>query len=95
MWWAYTHTLYKMHDNKNAIEAYKHLHKMLLNDQNGNPSHLVTCHLRMAEVYLRMKDWANFHKQCKLVVDNFQREKLTNNGKKDFDKVKELLNGAE
>jgi tetratricopeptide (TPR) repeat protein len=95
MWWAYCHTLYKMHDNKKAIEAYKHLYRMLKNTQKGNPSHMVTCHLRMAEVYLRMKDTDNCREQCRMVMNNFQRKNLTDNGKKDFDRLKEILTECE
>jgi tetratricopeptide (TPR) repeat protein len=91
MWWAYSHTLYKMHDNKNAIEAYKHLYKMLINDDNGNPSHLVTCHLRMAEVYLRMNDTNNCRIQCQTVFDGFSFDQLTENGKKDYKKAKDII----
>ena len=95
MWWAYAHTLYKMHDNLKAIEIYKHLLKMINSDSQVNPSHKVTCHLRLAEVFLRLEKRDECRLQCQIIFDNFKREKLTDNGKKDFDKARDILEKCE
>ena len=91
MWWAYAHTLYKMHDNLNAIETYKHLLEMINNDPQANPSHKVTCRLRMAEIYSRMNIRDDCREQCSIILNNFKRENLSDNGKNDYDKAEAIL----
>ncbi len=95
MQWAYAHTLYKMHDNQNAIETYRHLLKMIDKDPQANPSHKVTCRLRMAEIFARMNDIASCRRQCEIISNDFIRDKLTDNGRKDYDKAIELLEQCE
>ncbi len=95
MWWAYAHTIYKMHDNLKAIETYKHLLKMINSDPQANPSHKVTCHLRLAEVFLRLEKKDECRQQCQIIFNDFKREELTDNGKKDFDKARDILEKCE
>ena len=91
MWWAYAHTLYKMHDDAEALKTYEHLLEMINNDPQANLSHKVTCHLRMAEIYKRMNNKEACRSQCRIIIDGFSRESLTDNGKKDYDKAEDLL----
>ncbi len=57
MRWAYAHSLYKMHRNRQAIRAYSQILDSLSMD---NPNWLI-CHLRLAELFSRLKD----KKECK------------------------------
>jgi tetratricopeptide (TPR) repeat protein len=91
MWWAYAHTLYKMHDNADALKTYEHLLEMINNDPQANLSHKVTCRLRMAEIYKRMNDVEACRNQCRLIINDFKRDNLSDNGKKDYDKAKEMM----
>lgn len=91
MWWAYAHTYYKMRANKKALEAYDILLSLVEADPGANPSHRITCHLRKAEIYKRMGQYNNCAIECRLGLNMKFKDFLTVTGKKNFVKLKQLL----
>lgn len=96
MWWAYAHTLYKMHRNDQALDAYYKLLGLIERSPQANPMHRVACHVKLAELYARLGDRANCRRHCQTVLNHtFTEDELTEQGEKRLEKAAELLKGCE
>jgi len=91
MWWAYAHTLYKRHENKQALKAYDHLLMMIENNPQANPSHWLTCHLRKAEIYKRMGEVQNYANECRLGLRKQWKDPLSKPGQEALAKMRGFL----
>ena len=90
MRWAYAHALYKMHRNRAALKAYRAILNMIQSGSDSNQWHEVTCRVRMAEIYRRLKDWANCRGQLKVVLA-FNPQQLPAVEQKEYRKARKLM----
>ncbi len=89
MRWAYAHTLYKMHKNQKAIEAFKYILGMIESGVDANASHEVTCRVRMAEIYRRIEDREKCRQELQKVLA-FNRDVLSPVGQLEFEKAQKI-----
>jgi len=89
MRWAYAHTLFMMHKNRQAAVAYTDLLKMIAGQKQKNPAHLLTCYVRLAEIYQRMGMVGKCREQLQQ-VSRFDRKTLSQSGRKELEKARTL-----
>lgn len=80
MWWAYSHVYYKQRDYDKAIASYKYLLNLINDDENANPSHIIKCNLKLAQLYYEIEKYSDCILHCNKIfqdknLDNLQ-EKL-------------------
>ena len=95
MQWAYAHVFFKKHDNQRALQEYDRLMALLLADPDVNPSHLITCHLRRARIYLRLKEYQQCSMECRLGLEIPYGEDLSDKGREARESLLEILDEIE
>ncbi len=91
MWWAYAHTWYMRHEYPKAIAAYRHLLTMLKTLPEQNPSHVVSCYARLAEIYDKMGRITDAHREAMQAVQAAKGLKLSTQGQKSIKKAEVIL----
>ncbi len=89
MRWAYAHTLFMMHKNQQAAVAFNTLLKLLSEQPQKNPAHLVACRVRLAEIYQRLGQSKKCRRQLKLIF-KYSKKELSDAGRKELDKARVL-----
>lgn len=91
MWWAYAHTWYMRHEYPKAVEAYGHLLILLKNLPEQNPSHVVSCYARLAEIYNKMGKIPEARKEAKQALKAAKGIPLSSQGQKSLKKAENIL----
>lgn len=79
MYWAYSHVLMKQKNYSLAIAAYKNLIEILSADSAHNPNHMLTAHVRMADMYAQSKNCTEAMAAIKWVEKKFTKAEITAN----------------
>jgi len=95
MWWAHAHAFYKRRDYERAISAYNRLLQLLKDDPDKNPSHIVECNLKLAQLYLELKEYPKCISYCQTVLKYKNNKKLFEVLEDKFEIAKEYLEQAE
>jgi tetratricopeptide (TPR) repeat protein len=91
MWWAFAHCYYKKHDFENAVRAYHQILNLIEDDNQANPMHWLAIHVRLAEVYKKMKNSEKVDYHCQLVLQKDFNGKLNQEGEKKLEQARNLL----
>ncbi len=95
MQWAYAHVFFKMRDNHTALKEYDRLMELLQADPNVNPSHIITCHLRKARIYLRLEDYEQCADECRFGLNVVYDETLSDKGREARKNLQEMISEIE
>ncbi len=91
MWWAYAHTWYMRHDYPKAIQAYRHLLTLLKKLPEQNPSHVVSCYARLAEIYHKMGKIKESRREAARALRAAAGPPLSPQGRKSVENAKNIL----
>ncbi len=91
MWWAYAHTWYMRHEYPKALAAYGHLLILLKNLPEQNPSHVVSCYARLAEIYHKMGKITESRREAARALKSAAGLPLSPQGRKSVEKANRIL----
>lgn len=94
MWWAYAHTYFKAHRYQQALQAYKHLLTLIETAPEKNPSHLLACQVRIAEILRRLGKRKEAHRRAALVLQEKEHFPDTPLNRKRLKKAQEIFAGT-
>ncbi len=91
MRWAYAHTLYKRHEYPQALQAFDALARLLQTTEEKNPSHLVECYTKMAEIYLKSHQEAKSKELARRALDQAKGKTLSREGRESVAQAEHYL----
>ncbi len=91
MRWAYAHTLYKRHEYPQAIQAYEQLVQLLQSTDEKNPSHLVECFTKMAEIYQKINRPVYSRQMAKRALEQAKGKALSVEGQESVKRATNYL----
>ncbi len=69
MWWAAAKAYDQNDDFEHAVLAYEKLNQLIAKDQHANPNHLYKSYLKLAQIYLRKKDYQSCQNTCTYILN--------------------------
>ncbi len=91
MRWAFAHTLYKRHEYPQALQAFEQLVQLLRTTTEKNPSHLVECYTKMAEIYLKSNQPLQSKQMAKRALKQAKGIVLSKVGRESVKQAKKYL----
>ena len=90
MWWAASRAYDRSDHFDQAVAAYKQLDRLLAQDNNANPNHIVKCRIKLASVYERMADYRACYDTCNDLLATIG-ELEVNDPEDKMDEVRDLI----
>jgi tetratricopeptide (TPR) repeat protein len=95
MWWAKAHAHFKNRNFGQAEIAYLKLCQLIENDEKSNPSHLLSCKLKLALIHFETKNYTACHTQCSELLLFSEKINLKENDEKYIKRARNLLDRCE
>ncbi len=92
MRWAFAHTLYKRHEYPQALQAFEQLVRLLQTTAERNPSHLVECYTKMAEIYLKSNQPVKSKQMARSALEQAKGKVLSEEGRESVKRAGGYLN---
>jgi tetratricopeptide (TPR) repeat protein len=91
MWWANAHTYFKNEDYIRAKSSYLTLHKLIMDDDTRNISHLLRCKFKLAVVYNELNELDECKKQCDGILELSEKVELNDDAEDIISRTIELV----